>query len=829
MKKLVCLVMVVAVFLTSSIRAAERFQIAKAGQSLTDIVISESATERTKQAAQDLADYLGKIANCKFKVITGDGKKGIAVGRFEDFPLLGMKEKPDPKDMKKRELYVLRSHKNGIYVIGATDTAVEDGVWDFLYLLGYRQFFPPEKWEYVPKQQDLSITIDKVELPDYYARRIWYGYGSWPENNKLYNLWCKKNRAVVSIALNTGHAYDHIISRNKAEFDKHPEYLGLVGGERKSSKFCISNPGLRKLVVDYAIRTFEQNPELDSISMDPSDGGSWCECEECAKMGSISDRALTLANEVAEAISKKFGDKYVGMYAYNFHSPPPNIRVHPNVIISVATAFIKGGYTVEQLMDGWAKKGAKIGIREYYGVNVWDRDLPGSPKASGAKSLAKSIADFHSKGARFLSAESSDNWGPNGLGYYVAARVLWDVDEAKKVDELKKDFFEKMFGPAKDKMEEFYNLIDRDNKPLLTEDLIGRMYRTLAEAKKKAQDPLIQSRINDLVLYTRYVELFKRYSAQSGEARQKAFEDVIKFAYRIKDTCMVHSLALYRDLPGRDKSVNVPDDAKWNVPEGKNPWKSKEPFSEEEIKKIIEDGIAGNKLVDFKPLSFSMKLVPSSRLTNAVDKPQDNPIFSTRGKNLYYIWIEKEPAEIKLKVTGGLIYNDRGDVSILLYPAEQEFSTFIDSASVKPDKQEYLITLKTKYQGLHWIEVSDRMAGTKVEFLDKTPLTIFTSLDQQPHFTGRWNFVFYVPKGTKLIGGYATGLGAVLNSSGKKVYSFPGTQTYFSIPVEQGEDGKIWKIEQATGACVLMTVPSCFARNPWELMLPEEIVVKDSK
>ncbi len=29
-----------------------------------------------------------------------------------------------------------------------------------------------------------------------------------------------------------------------------------------------------------------------------------------------------------------------------------------------------------------------------------------------------------------MSAESSDNWGPNGLGYYPAARMLWDVDEA---------------------------------------------------------------------------------------------------------------------------------------------------------------------------------------------------------------------------------------------------------------------------------------------------------------------------------------------------------------------------------------------------------------
>ena len=828
MKKMMAFAAIV--FIAGLVQAGEKFQIAKNRVALTDIVIYESATERTKQAAQDLAGILGRITRAEFKVVTGDGKKGIAVGRFDDFPGLQFKEKPPADDATKRELYVLRSHKNGIYVIGATDTAVEDGVWDLLYLLGYRQFFPTSKWEYIPDRKDLSINVDKVEKPDYYARRIWYGYGSWPENTKIYHQWCRKNRAVSSIILNTGHAYGGIISKNKAEFEKHPEYLGLVNGERKSSKFCISNPGLRKLVVDYAIRYFEANPEIDSISMEPSDGGGWCECEECGKMGSVTDRALTLANEVAEAITKKFGkNKYVGMYAYAYHSPPPGINVHPNVIISVATAFIKGGYTVDQLIEGWSKKGATIGIREYYGVNVWDRDLPGAPKASGVKSLARSVADFHQKGARFLSAESSDNWGPNGLGYYIASRVLWDVDEAKRVDQLKKDFFEKMFGAAKNSMEEFYNLIDRDNRPLLTEDLIGRMYRTLDEAKKKTKDPAIQARINDLVLYTRYVELFKRYSAQKGENRQKAFEELIRFAYRIKDTCMIHSLALYRDLPARDKSVVVPDQAKWNVPEGKNIWKSSQPFTEEEIKKIVEDGIANNKLIDFKTVSFSKKFIPATKLNLAQEVPTDSPVFTSRGKNLFYIWVEKTPAEIKLKITGGLIYRDRGNVNVFLYPAEQEFSTHVDKAEVVPDKNEHMVVLKTKYTGLHWIEISDRMAGTKTEFVDRIPVTIFTTFDSQPRLSGRWSFVFYVPKGTKIVGGYATGPGTVLNGSGKKVYSFPGTAAYFSIPVESNEDGKIWKIQRAAGVCVLMTVPSCFARNSWELMVPEEIILKDLK
>src|SRR5205814_819058 len=99
-------------------------------------------------------------------------------------------------------------------------------------------------------------------------------------------------------------------------------------------------------------RQLEKQPkgEVDSISIEPSDGGGWCECVECAKVGSVTDRALTLANEVAAAVTAKFPRKYVGMLAYNEHSPPPSIPAHPHVIINIATAFMRGGHTLDQII-----------------------------------------------------------------------------------------------------------------------------------------------------------------------------------------------------------------------------------------------------------------------------------------------------------------------------------------------------------------------------------------------------------------------------------------------------------------------------------------------
>ena len=289
-----------------------RVILADKGKPLFDIVVSAAASEGTRSTAAVLADYLGRMSGAKYEVREGDGRSGIALGLAEEFPSLTLNVDLDPTNATKREDYLLRSHSQGVWLIGAGDLALRDGVWDFLYRLGYRQYFPGAKWEIIPQLSRLEIDVDSFEHPSYYSRRIWYGYGAWDYAKEPYRDWCEKNRCVQGIQLNTGHAYDGILSRNKSDFAAHPEYLGLVGGERKSTKFCIANPGLRQLVVDDALRQLAADPARQSVSVDPSDGGGWCECAECAKLGSVTDRALTLANSVAtgkSAFAKSLGNE----------------------------------------------------------------------------------------------------------------------------------------------------------------------------------------------------------------------------------------------------------------------------------------------------------------------------------------------------------------------------------------------------------------------------------------------------------------------------------------------------------------------------------------
>ncbi len=824
-------------YLCTAAGAAPELTLAVDGEPLHPVVIASESSERVKAAAETLAEMLSRITGADFGVEEGDGTTGIAVGLPGDFrksPFADHWSHPAPP---KREDYLLRTHTKGVYLIGATDLAVEHAVWDFLYRLGYRQFFPGRRWEVVPSTAEPKIALDIEESPDYHARRIWYGYGTWDYNAEPYKDWCAKNRATSGIELSTGHAYGGIIGGCREAFEEHPEYYALVGGQRDirgQAKLCIGNADLRRLVVAYALARFDKNREMDSISMDPSDGGGWCECEACEALGSVTDRALLLANEVAAAVNEKYPGKLVGMYAYNYHSPPPSIKPHPRVVVSVATAFLKGGLSLDEILDGWSEKGTTLGIREYYSVNPWDRDMPGDPRGSNLEYLKKTIPSFHARGARFMSAESSDNWGPNGLGYYLAARMLWDVDEAKRTGELVDDFLTKAFGAAKEPMAEFYRRIDGSKPHLVFSDQLGRMFRALADAKDTADSPEVAARIDDLILYARYVDLYHRYAKAKDAARQEAFERLIRHAYRMRGTMLVHAKALYRDLVRRDKSVRIPEGAEWNVPEEKNPWKSSEPFEKSELAAFVKAGTERYPLAElaFEPMKYGDDLVPAAGL-DAGDAPRGE-FGPGRGEQVFFTYVEKTPADIKLQITGGLIehYRDRGNVRVKLWKIggaseEGERETLVATdRSVPPDGVERTVTLTAKEAGLYKIVINDGSDRTLVEWPEGRSMTVLSSAETPMNAAyGYWMAYFYVPQGTKVIGLHGGGHGEIQDSAQRTVFWLNGREpNYYGVEVPDGQDGKLWRVRFGRGAIRLLTVPPYFARSAGELLLPRETV-----
>jgi len=811
------LLFVLALIASTASRAAE-FILASEGKAARAIQVSAKADEQTHVAAKELAAMLKSICGGDFVVKTGDGSEGIVLGTAAEFPAITKDERLTDAAITARENYLIRSEEQRLVLLGNTARGVEHAVWDVLRRLGVRQYFPGKRWEIIPKLPDLALEVSSIQSPSYHSRSIWYGYGPLTERAADYETWYRRNRATKCIELLTGHAYGKFISRHKAEFAAHPEWFALVNGKRDTengeAKFCIANPALRQLIADDCVAAFDADPTLDSVSVEPSDGGHWCECADCVKLGSVSDRALLLSSEAAGAVAAKHPGKLVGQYAYNEHSPVPSVDAAPNVVVSIAAGFIKGGATMDELIDGWSQHVKTLGIREYLSVFPWDHDLPGAARGAQLDYLQETIPHFHEKSARFYSAEASDNWGCNGLGYYIAARMLWDVNEAENVEAMFDDFLDQCFGEAKLPMTRFYTLINR-TRPPASDDLLGRMYHELKEASDLELSDATRARVDDLILYTRACELRMDYESAKGEARQAAFEAMLRHAWRIRTSGMVHTQAIWRDVAKRDKAVKFPDNP--------SAWKFDQVYTRNQLDEMMEQGIANRAMADFEPATFSDELVPATALKLTSGKPGSFGELQ-RGTGNYWTWIDKAPAEIKLRVTAGLVYQNQGPAQVHLYPSAETQGASVSEGEAAPDKQAHEIVLKTTFTGLHRIELEDHRAGSKIEFPEGMAVTFNATFDQNGTLNGRHDLYFFVPKGTALVGGFAEGAGRLLNASGEKVHEFEGKPGYFSVPASASEQGRLWKFEFTSGKRVLLTVPPQMARSAAELLLPREVV-----
>lgn len=705
--------------------------------------------------------------------------------------------------------FTIHTGTDGILIAASDLAGAKFAVARLARELGYRYFFPAPEWEVVPDTLPASISLDINESPDYLSRSIWPGWGIWNDYRKATNfdeMW-KLFNFQGGITIKCGHVYGRFVKHRKKVFDQHPEYYALRKGKRDSSKLCISNPGLRKLFVDYKLERLAKRPAEQSVSAEPSDGGGWCECENCKKLGSYSTRAVILANAAAQAVTAKYPGKKVGMYAYNQHCLAPEIDVHPGVVVNIATAFIKGGYTIDELISGWRKRKANVGIREYYFTGT----IPGSGNGSNPAYMKESLTRFYNLGARYITAEAGDYWGAGGLGFYSGAHMMWNtsLDPA----ELKEDFLKKAFPASYAPMKEFYALLDGADPRPLNGDLLGRMYRQLSAAKKIASKQE-QPRIAALICYTRFCELnFKLLNSGKWEDYRK----LMHFAASIRATRMVHTYGMFRS-PGRlcpsgmrSKKLDVN-------------WMNTPAPGAADLDKFVSDGIKNNKLLDFKVKSFSNDLVVLSNPKGVSTINAGN----SRWKIYYYLWSDGKPFTVE--VTGGLIkhYRNRGNVILQLVQVggesdtgEMETVVHYDR-SVPPDGTPRKVVLIPKHPGLHKLIVNDNGDMTRINWPTGMAVARPVERERAPELNG--TFYFYVPHGTAQIGFYAkTKRGSIVAPNGKTIRRLNKHNGYYSFNVTPEQCGKVWKISNMLGTVKFLTIPPHLSLRSSKILIPQEV------
>ena len=351
-------------------------------------------------------------------------------------------------------------------------------------------------------------------LTDEVKKRLDFSMTDYTRMTDESELWLRRQKLGASVNLGTAHAYENWYD---LYHDEHPEYFAMqLDGTRRwdpswlrrdFAKLCVSNPVVVNKIIADALTSIRQAgkrpvekmlPGLkhsatprDAISIGHNDGGQsgFCLCDNCKALDvpeaparfklryptgtidypALSDRYMIFNNKLAEGITKHFPDMYLLAFAYGATTPPPiKIKAHPNVVIQYVgpdtfpdSPYIWSPYASEvdwrkqrAEWDAWTRVNAKLSWRPN-----WLRASLGMLMLYTHK-VGSDIKYFSENGLIATDFDTMMNdWGSQGLNYYVIAKLLWTPDG--DVDQIIADYCQHGFGPGSKDVMAFFDHIER--------------------------------------------------------------------------------------------------------------------------------------------------------------------------------------------------------------------------------------------------------------------------------------------------------------------------------------------------------------------------------
>jgi hypothetical protein len=739
--------------------------------------------------------------------------------------------KPSP-DLSKAgiEGFFIKGDSKTVQIIGNSNMAVGHGIFAYLHNLGYRYYFANTDWHIVPANVLLYKTISQITKPSFSLRRIWYGYGTGSKiADSDYNFWMLANKQGGALHSSFGHSYGAIISRNRKAFLDHPEWFYPVppkGTFPDDGKFDMTKEDLVQLVIRDTEKEIENSikggtQQYKMISLSPSDGGGTCNTPACRALGTTTDRVFYLVNRVAKAIRKKYPNTFIGCLAYGEYINPPSKSVEPNVFVGITTAFNSSKYSVEQLVDEWKKKGAMVGIYDYFSWYLWDFDVPGQSLASKPEEVVKSIKKYYAKGVRAYDAESSIGWISKGLGYYLAARLMWDIQS--DAEAIRKEFFTLCFGKASESMKKLWKEFENYSFAYIREADLARWIDYTIAAEKSETDPAIQKRLYQVKAYLHWLFLYRNYKASPTEAN---LVTILNYGYRKLDEGSVagypasFELAYASGIPGM--TVYDPN-PKWKSPA--NPVLPKE-----------MDYLIRNDRTRLTPAAEVKQFAPTTLFTNVPNLERyKKTIEDNRDTNNGYwydnewvIQIKKKGPENYINFTGDYILDTTNikPFKISIYPYMQNGNVSAQPVIFYYEYSKRKITEKISLAGLkagyYTMIIQDPV---KVFQLSLSPAINFSNVmrPSRPIKCTMLNYsFFYVPADVKRFNVIKAGTLEFITPTGRKISLLTKKADEIQVEVQPGEAG-LWRIKPLYDQLYLEGVPPYLGTSPRQMLIPAGI------
>ncbi len=497
---------IIALAVTSSAWAAP-LTLVEDGASDFAIVHAPDAPQTVVEAAQELQHYIRRATGAELPIVEEPTEPAIILGAAGGMDLSGVPWEGFRIVTREGSILIAgRDTAEGERTPqGGTSAGTRNGAYEFLErFLGVRWLMPGEHGDHVPTTQTVTIPDCDIQNAPFFANRR-LPYIQWRRD--AVEEWVRRQRLAVghgpegqSLQLSHGHNWDTI---PEEAFTNHPDWFAEHGGERMPPtgqyKLCITNPEVVEQFAEAARKRFANGATVFSLS--PSDGGGWCQCEDCralyfevektGRTTQVTPAIIHFYNAVAERVAPDYPDRIFCGYVYQdyVYPPPEPIDLHENVFLVWAPSFDYGFQLFrpqtrelwERLADHWTKTTENIA---YY-------DLPNkvSNSLGAINPPAIEILDFiyprleqhNFKGVYVYGHEA---WGHAALMNYLLAKLAWDP--GADIDALMDEFLTACYAEGADEVGAIYRLLDEATKQYflanegatysLTEDWLRNVY-----------------------------------------------------------------------------------------------------------------------------------------------------------------------------------------------------------------------------------------------------------------------------------------------------------------------------------------------------------------
>lgn len=453
------------------------------GEVKAAVVYSEGASESLIAAADFMAATLERMSGSSGvrTAVKDGGESGfsIYVGMAANSAAIVLSDVND-------DGYRLEIKPEGIYIVGKTDDAARNGVYDFLETHLECMYVSPEN-TYVPLCPTVKLALEEKTVNPTITWRKVYQYESvqngWYERLKMNGTIVKEGENSIELYNEWGtwcHSSFEFVPPEKY-FDEHPEYYAKFLGKRRyqfnvlgrtfPTHLCYTNEEVYQIAEAALKKQIAEKPEVKYWDFSIMDTYfATCRCKECKKFnkeaGSEMGTLLAFLNRLADAIRDDYPDVYLSTLAYQrVKNPPKNMKCAPNLCINVC-AFpgtqsypysteggIKASREFAERVVEWGKICDNILVWDYV-VNFTHLKLP-FPNFEFQKEnlefyLENNIRFVFHQGSREPMDENAE------MRTYLLSRQLWDKD----VDllALAKKYVAVVYGDAAGLVEEYMDL-----------------------------------------------------------------------------------------------------------------------------------------------------------------------------------------------------------------------------------------------------------------------------------------------------------------------------------------------------------------------------------